>query len=266
MSLSVVFDSAGTLMKTERAVFSRETGEITLGLETTLLVFEDKDRVLVLINAGNCDILSGNPNMPLFSWISENNISYAVSCGHGTFEDATRIIKNDSASILQNLQDAALACKAEAEKENSVFALNTGLILNLRKNSIEFMVAAAGYPFHGVKEVIPALRDMGAEVFVASGDRQEKLEAAAEFLGIPKDHVFGAATPDKKAEIVSNLQSFGTVIMVGDGINDISAFHKADYAVLTVQQRGRRPDILFNAADFVIEDIREMISIAKRFV
>ena len=30
-------------MKTERAVFSKETGEITLGLETTLLVFEDKD-------------------------------------------------------------------------------------------------------------------------------------------------------------------------------------------------------------------------------
>ena len=78
--------------------------------------------------------------------------------------------------------------------------------------------------------------------------------------------MFGAATPDKKAERVSDLQSFGTVIMVGDGINDISAFHKADYAVLTVQQRGRRPDILFNAADFVIEDIREMISIAKRFV
>lgn len=266
MSLSVVFDSAGTLMKTERAVFSRETGEISLGLETTLLVFEDKDRVLVLINAGNCDILSGNPNTPLFSWISENDISYAVSCGRGTFDDATRIIKEDSTSTLQNLQDVVLACRAEAEKESSVFALNTGLILNLRKNSVEFMVAAAGYPFPGVKEVIPALKDMGSEVFVASGDRQEKLEAAAEFLGIPKDHVFGAATPERKAEIVSDLQKSGPVIMVGDGINDISAFHKADYAVLTVQQRGRRPDILFNAADFVIENIREVISIAERFV
>ena len=78
--------------------------------------------------------------------------------------------------------------------------------------------------------------------------------------------MFGAATPDRKAEIVSELQKSGFVIMVGDGINDISAFHKADYAVLTVQQRGRRPDILFNAADFVIEDIREVISIAERFV
>ena len=54
--------------------------------------------------------------------------------------------------------------------------------------------------------------------------------------------------------------------MVGDGINDISAFHKADYAVLTLEQKGRRPDILFDAADFVIEDIREVISITKRFV
>ena len=125
MSLSVVFDSAGTLMKTVRAVFSRETGNITFDKETTLLVFEDKDRVLVLINAGNCDILSGKPDMPLFCWISENNISYAVSCGHGTFEDATRIIKNDSASTLQYLQNVVLACRAEAEKESGVFALNT---------------------------------------------------------------------------------------------------------------------------------------------
>lgn len=266
MSLSVVFDSAGTLMKTVRAVFSRETGNITFDKETTLLVFEDKDRVLVLINAGNCDILSGKPDMPLFCWISENNISYAVSCGHGTFEDATRIIKNDSASTLQYLQNVVLACRAEAEKESGVFALNTGLILNLRKNMIEFIVAAAGYPFSGVKEVMSSLKEMGVGVFVASGDRQEKLEAAAEYIGVPKDHVFGAATPDRKAEIVSELQKSGFVIMVGDGINDISAFHQADYAVLTVQQRGRRPDILFNAADFVIEDISEVEEIARRFV
>lgn len=33
-----------------------------------------------------------------------------------------------------------------------------------------------------------------------------------------------------------------------------------------VQQRGRRPDILFNAADFVIEDISEVEEIARRFV
>ena len=33
-----------------------------------------------------------------------------------------------------------------------------------------------------------------------------------------------------------------------------------------VQQRGRRPDILFNAADLVIEDISEVEEIARRFV
>ena len=42
------------------------------------------------------------------------------------------------------------------------------------------------------------LQEAGAEVFVASGDRQEKLEAVAEFIGIPKNHVFGAATPERK--------------------------------------------------------------------
>ena len=41
MSLAVVFDSAGTLMKTVRAVFSTKTKTISHGEETTLLVFED---------------------------------------------------------------------------------------------------------------------------------------------------------------------------------------------------------------------------------
>lgn len=267
MSLAVVFDSAGTLMKTIRVVFSPKTNTISYGEETTALVFEDADRMLVLLQAGSAEIFSSSEDMLLSRWIEEKSLSYAVSCGRFSHADAERILQNDKEARLSHLQKTAFACRAEAEKESSAFAMNTGLILNLRKNTVEFMVAAAGYPFSGVKEVLSALKNMGAEVFVASGDRQEKLEAAAEYLGIPKDNVFGAATPERKAEIVSDLQEkFDSVIMVGDGINDISAFHKADYAVLTVQQRGRRPDILFKAADAVIEDISKVKDIVRRFV
>ena len=54
--------------------------------------------------------------------------------------------------------------------------------------------------------------------------------------------------------------------MIGDAVNDLPAFHAADFAVLTVQQRGRRPDILFDAADAVIEDIRDAEEIVRRFL
>ena len=51
------------------------------------------------------------------------------------------------------------------------------------------------------------------------------------------------------------------VVMVGDGINDLGAFTKADTAILTVQQSGNRPEELFRAADYVITHVREILPI-----
>jgi len=52
--------------------------------------------------------------------------------------------------------------------------------------------------------------------------------------------------------------------MVGDGINDIAAMKKADYAVLTGQQPGERPKRLYEAADQVITEVREVVPIVQR--
>ena len=51
-------------------------------------------------------------------------------------------------------------------------------------------------------------------------------------------------------------------MMVGDGPNDILAFQQADRAVLTTEQKdGDFPDKLKEYADFVIEDISEVLQI-----
>lgn len=266
MSPAVVFDSAGTLMKTVRAVFSVKEQVIHHDAETTLLVFEDSDRSLVLLNAGSADIFCGMEDMPLSAWMQEQNISYALSCGRADTTFAGAVLQAEKTVSLSNLQDTARACLREAEKEGEVFAINTGAIINTRLSAVEYLVAAAGYPFPGVKELMHSLQQKGASVYIASGDRQEKLEAAAKMLGIPRAHVFGAASPERKAELVRNLQEeFDTVIMIGDAVNDLPALRQADYAVLTLQQKGRRPDILFNAVDEVIEDIREVEKISRRF-
>ena len=49
--------------------------------------------------------------------------------------------------------------------------------------------------------------------------------------------------------------------MVGDGINDLCAFTKADIAILTVQQPGDRPEELFRAADYVVNHVRDVLPI-----
>ncbi len=263
MSLAAVFDSAGTLMKTIRAVYSLQEKTVCSNAETTLLVFEDKDRSLILFNADSVDIGEKSQDMPLSVWIAERNISYAVSCGKANLRFAESILQKEKTLCLSNLQEAVRACMQEAESE--VFAVNTGAVINSRLSAVEYLVAAAGYLFPGVKDLMEHLIRSGVRVYIASGDRQVTLEAVAKMLGIPESHVFGAASPEKKAELVRTLQEeHDTVIMVGDAINDLFAFRQADYAVLTLQQRGRRPDILFDAADAVIEDIREVETIIGR--
>ncbi|WP_432703579.1 hypothetical protein ACRERI_07305 [Methanothermobacter thermautotrophicus] len=48
---------------------------------------------------------------------------------------------------------------------------------------------------------------------------------------------------------------------MGNGINDILALREADIGVLTLQQREHVPQRLIEAADYVIENIGELLDI-----
>ena len=63
-------------------------------------------------------------------------------------------------------------------------------------------------------------------------------------------------------DTIAKLQDKDIDVFVGDGPNDILAFEQADSAVLTTEQKdGDFPDKLKRYADFVIEDISEVLQI-----
>lgn len=158
-------------------------------------------------------------------------------------------------------------CWMKVSQRSDNFALNAGAIINLRMKKIEFTIAAAGYPFPGVREMITMLHGLGVAVFIASGDRTEKLALIADQIGVPRNRVHGIATPVTKAQIVQNLKTeYDVVVMTGDGINDLSAMKAADVAILTVQQEGARPEILFETADYVIENICQAARIIREMI
>jgi P-type Cu+ transporter len=76
---------------------------------------------------------------------------------------------------------------------------------------------------------IKALKKMGLEVVMLTGDNERTSRAIAQTLGI--DTIFANVLPDQKEEIVRKLQKDGKVAMVGDGINDAPALAAANVGI-----------------------------------
>jgi Cu2+-exporting ATPase len=76
------------------------------------------------------------------------------------------------------------------------------------------------------------LRARGWEPLVLSGDHDAVVAAAASDLGLPRASARGSATPEDKLNAVRDLSSRGgTVVMVGDGVNDAAALAAATVGI-----------------------------------
>ncbi len=92
------------------------------------------------------------------------------------------------------------------------------------------VIAAADPPRANSKKTITALKNLGMEVVMITGDHTKVAEGIGHELGI--DRVFAEVLPGDKAKYVKKLQEEGKfVAMVGDGINDAPALAQADIGI-----------------------------------
>jgi len=95
--------------------------------------------------------------------------------------------------------------------------------------------------------IVTALRRMGIEVFMLTGDHEATARAIAAQAGISE--VIAQVMPDSKAEKVATLQDRGLkVAMVGDGINDAPALARAEVGIAM----GTGIDVAIESGDIVL--------------
>jgi Cu2+-exporting ATPase len=100
--------------------------------------------------------------------------------------------------------------------------------------AVEGRVAAYLCISDPVKESTPgalrALKDMGVQVIMATGDNEYTSRSVAEELGITE--YYAQCSPQAKMQLIEKLQGEGKKVgMAGDGINDAPALARADVGI-----------------------------------
>ena len=138
------------------------------------------------------------------------------------------------------LQEKAAALSAQGK--TPLFFGGAGRLLGI--------IAVADTLKEDSPRAIRELQAMGIRVVMLTGDNQHTADAIGRQAGV--DEVIAGVLPDGKEAVIRQLQAYGKVTMVGDGINDAPALTRADTGIAI----GAGTDVAIDAADVVLMNSR----------
>ena len=170
---------------------------------------------------------------------------FAAVPGRGvTAREGQNVIAAGNVRLMSELGitvPAGLAERFAAEGKTPLFFAKNGELAGI--------VAVADEVKETSAEAVTALRSLGVDVRMLTGDNRVTAEAIARRVGLTSEQVIADVLPADKERHVRELQDAGSkVVMVGDGINDSPALARADVGLAI----GTGADIAKEGADVVL--------------
>jgi Cu2+-exporting ATPase len=226
-------DALETLAKVTHAVFDK-TGTLTLGEVRVreIATFGDGDEVAALALACTLEQRSEHPIAAALRAaatevrVAASSITPVAGQGIEGIVDGERVRigrPDFVAALCGPLPGQAAAFVAEAQASSTV------VLLGGEGRAIAGF-ALGDTPRPDAAGAIAALRAIGVEPILMSGDRSEATGATAQLLGIRDAR--GDLSPEGKREAIRALQARGAVVaMVGDGVNDAPGLAQAQVSI-----------------------------------
>ena len=256
----ILFKTAESLEQTGkvRAVALDKTGTITTGEPTVtdLIPAEGVSEEELLTLAGSLEKKSEHPLARAVVACAEDRgvafeeaEQFSALPGHGL----TAVLNGTSVTGGSRTFMTTVAELPEALKEASDRLAGAGKtpLFFARGDRLLGLIGVADVLKEDSAEAIRQLRRMGIAVCMLTGDNEVTAKAIGAEAGV--DEVIAGVLPDGKADAIRSLKNrFGTVAMVGDGINDAPALTSADTGIAI----GAGTDVAIDAADVVLMNSR----------
>lgn len=236
---NILIKDAATLENTSRltAIVLDKTGTLTEGKPqvTDIVSFNGFSEEDVMKYQASIESVSNHPIAKAINdEAKKRNIkivqveNFQSVAGHGL----SAII--DGKKVLAGKEKLLSNNGIDSSKEFSVFNRLSGegktiSILSIDGN-VAGVIAVADTIKSNSKRAITALKNLGLEVVMITGDHTLVAQGVATELGI--DRFFAEVLPEDKEKYVKKLQDEGKfVAMVGDGINDAPALARSDIGI-----------------------------------
>jgi len=244
---AVVLDKSGTIIDPCRVVYNIKEGKWFYHISTLNYVVE-KGGVLVNLRGKIQDIIAGDITK------ARLKVSCCALKSYPPIEKSRLLDQAVLEGIRGTYEKALTHCPSE-------LGACVAVVLD-QEGEVTDIVGLGGKLYPDVKESVRNMQESGTDVYLATGNCKEMTVKCADLLNIPRRAAIFDASPEEKRELVRRLRGFyGSVVMVGNDINDLIAMREADVSVLIRRKGEFQKANLCSEVDYFVDSLTEVARI-----